>query len=188
MSKEQLKDYESNQAPEQLEDDASREQLRSAIEQEADKAEQDSSGDAAEQARQKIKQEAKPAKETTLDDNDQPSPSSFVPTDRSTSFKQTMTDVRAKLSKTEQRYSKVIHQPVIEKLSDAASKSIGRSSLLLGGFMATFIGSMVIYTNARTNGYGISNLTFLVVLFVIGAIIGLILEIVYRTIKRYLNS
>jgi len=26
------------------------------------------------------------------------------------------------------------------------------------------------------------------VLFVIGAIIGLVLEIVYRTIKRYLNS
>ena len=186
MSKEHLRDNESQQAPEQIDDNAKQEQLRASIEKEAAKAERDSSADAAERARRKIEQQAKPAEETAADDS--PAPSSFVPTDRTTSFKQTMTDVRAKLSKTEQRFSKVIHQPVVEKVSDAASKSLGRSSLLLGGFMATFIGSMVIYTNARTNGYGVSNLTFLIVLFVIGAIIGLVLEIVYRTIKRYLNS
>lgn len=172
---------------EQIEDSRTREALKSSIEQEANKAER-ADNDKIEQVRKTIEREATPAEETKSDSNQDNAPASFEPRDRTKGFMQTMTDVRSQLSSSETKFSKIIHQPIVESISETVSKSVGRSSLLLGGFMATFIGSLVIFMNARNNGYSVSNLTFIIVLFVIGAIVGLALEIIYRTIQRFLNS
>jgi|GEM_PF-2502801 len=179
---------ETKKTQEQLDHPSSNEALKASIEREAAKAERDNTDDRIEHARNVIEQQA-PKSEQVTATSEKPAPKPrFEFRDRDQTYRQTMTEVRSKLSRSARQFSKVVHQPVVDATSDVASKTIGRSSFLLGGFMATFIGTIVIFTNARSNGYGVSNLTFMVILFVIGAASGIALEILYRTIKRYRQS
>jgi len=186
MSQEQApKTPEAKQSQERLDDAVSNEALKASIERRAANAERNNTDNKIEQARSTIERQAAKSEQPMTSSEQSHSGLRFEPHDRKKTYKQTMSEVRSKLSSSAQQFSKVIHQPAVDAVSDVASKTVGRSSLLLGGFMATFIGTLVIFANARSNGYGVSNLTFLVVLFVLGAASGLVIEIVYRALKRY---
>jgi len=105
--------------------------------------------------------------------------------DREASYVATMQSVRQRLKTPERNFSKVIHSKLVESPSEIASKTIGRSSVLVGGFAVSFIGSLVLYVVARRNGYVFeNNYSFMIVLFIIGALIGLGVELASKASGR----
>ncbi len=90
-------------------------------------------------------------------------------------FKQTMKHTQAKLKPTDRVFSKVIHQPVIEKVSDISAKTLFRPSVTLGAALGALIGGAIFYGFARFYGFDLSGSEFLVCA-VIGAVIGLVWE------------
>lgn len=72
------------------------------------------------------------------------------------SFNTTMHHVRQKLSKPERTLSKVIHQPVVEKASEVAGKTIARPSGVIGGTVAAFVGLLSVYGIAKFAGFSLT--------------------------------
>lgn len=91
-------------------------------------------------------------------------------------FKQTMQHTQAELKPASKTFSKIIHQPVIEKASDIASKTVFRPSLTLGAALGAFIGGSLFYGFAKYFGFSLSGTEFIFCGF-IGAVVGLIWEL-----------
>ncbi len=85
--------------------------------------------------------------------------------------------IRRKLSPPERVLSKLVHQPVVRVVSEAASKTISRPSGLLGGGLVAFLGTSSYLYLAKHFGFTYNYLIFLG-LFFGGFIIGLVLELV----------
>lgn len=131
-----------------------------------------------EQARKDTEKHARSAEQQSIASEVSSSNDGVVRTkaDRQSSYSSTIKSMQQRLTGNERAFSKVIHQKTVERTSEIAEKTIGRSSLLLGAFSVTFIGTLVIYIVSRRNGYVIDNYAYIVVLFVVGAIAGLLLE------------
>lgn len=88
-------------------------------------------------------------------------------------YKHTLSSVQRELpTRFSRSFSKVIHQPVIEKASDISGKTIFRPSLMLGTTLGALIGGSAFYLLAKRYGFPISGSEFL--LFgLIGAFFGL---------------
>lgn len=91
-------------------------------------------------------------------------------------FNRTLRRTQSKLPAPARAFSKVIHQPVVEAVSDAAGKTIARpSGMLLGGIFA-FVGSSIFLWVSRHYGYEYNFLLFLA-FFIGGFFIGLLVEL-----------
>lgn len=91
-------------------------------------------------------------------------------------YKQTLKRMQHELpSPLSRNFSKLIHQPLVEKTSDVAAKTIFRPSLTLGASVGALFGGTVIYLVARTYGFTLPRSSFLVCAL-LGAILGLALE------------
>lgn len=84
--------------------------------------------------------------------------------------------IRRKESLPQRTLSRVIHQPAVRVLSEAAGKTVSRPSGLLGGGLVAFLGTSGYLYLANHLGFRYNYLVFLV-LFAGGFIIGLILEL-----------
>jgi len=98
-------------------------------------------------------------------------------------YKRTLQSVRKDLSVPERAFSKVVHNPGIERASEAAGKTIARpSGVLAGGFSALLGGSIYLYI---TKHYGYSyNFLFFILLFAAGFMFGLLVELLFRLLRR----
>lgn len=189
MSKEKApQQAEQTKAPEQLEHREQLERIRERLEQGVENApSKEEAQNTLEAARSKAEQSATSKDEVlkSLKSEGTSQQNEFVPFDRKLTFKKTMDSVQNQLSKPQRTFSKIIHQPAVEKLSDGASKTIGRPSLLLGGFGFTFIGSLVIYIVMQRNGYGLDSLSFILMLFALGALTGLLVEFIHHQLRKH---
>lgn len=95
----------------------------------------------------------------------------------------TLSSVRHSLSTPEKQLSKFIHKPVVEKISDLGGKTIARPSGILLGGIFSFIGSLGVYLLARHMG-GELRYSIFAVTFVLGYILGLMIELVWRILDR----
>ena len=84
--------------------------------------------------------------------------------------------LRRKLPLPERTLSKVIHQPIVRAISEAASKTVSRPSGLLGGSLVAFLGTSAYLYLARHIGFTYNYLVFLLLLGG-GFILGLVLEL-----------
>lgn len=91
-------------------------------------------------------------------------------------FKQTMDRTQAKLSPSSRIFSKVIHHPVIEKVSDVTAQTVFRPSLTLGVSLGALIGGSIFYGFAKYYGFNLSGTEF-IACGVVGGLIGLIWEL-----------
>lgn len=138
--------------------------------------------------RNQIEKEASTAKELSVAENkqkDEPDGANtywYSKEYRELAFKQLMGKVRGHLSMSEKLGSKVIHQPVIEKVSEISGKTIARPSGVLMGSIFSFIASILTYYFAKQNGYDMSYGIF-ITSFVGGFILGVGVEFGYRAIK-----
>ncbi len=84
--------------------------------------------------------------------------------------------------------SKVIHTPVINNISEVASKTIGRTSGLLGGGITAFLGTLVYLFIAGHNGFRYNYMVSILLAcsgFIIGVTIEfLIVQLFQKNTKR----
>ena len=88
-------------------------------------------------------------------------------------YKETMTDMQAKLPKSSRVFSKVIHNPVIEKTSEVVGNTVARPNLIIAGAIGS-LASVVIYAIAQRYGYelsGFETIGFFILGWTVGAII-----------------
>lgn len=94
---------------------------------------------------------------------------------KSITLRRELQQIRRKLPAGDRALSKVIHQPVVRVVSEAASASISRPSGLLGGGLMAFVGSLGYLYLTKHVGMTYNYFVF-TVLFVLGFAIGLGLE------------
>ncbi len=131
-----------------------------------------------------IKDKALGGKEYTVGESQETSsPQAVSKQLKQDAYQKTLKHVRRHLSGPERTFSRIIHQPTVEKVSSVGSQTVGRSSGLLGGSIFAFAGSLGLVVLAKHSGFTYNYLAFLL-LFVLGYAIGLLLEAVIRLLVR----
>lgn len=116
-------------------------------------------------------------------DKDVKSPSKYTKQEKKQAYKKEIKKVQSQLPRGSRAFSKVVHNPVIETISDATAKTIFRPSALIGGSITGLVLGLIIYLVARYYGYPISTMT-LVLLLIVGAVLGVIVELIVGMFKK----
>lgn len=98
-------------------------------------------------------------------------------------YRQTLGSVQRKLPELSRRFSTVIHAPAVEKTSEVLEATLARPSVLLGTTWTALLVGTSFYLVARHYGYALSG-SELLFSFVVGALVGLTGEGLWRLIKR----
>lgn len=94
---------------------------------------------------------------------------------KSEAFYTSLARLHPGLSVLERRFSKVIHQPTIDRLSETSSKTVARPISLLTGGLIALVGSSLVLFMAYQYGFRYNLLLFFVLL-ASGYLLGLIIE------------
>ncbi len=106
----------------------------------------------------------------------QPAQSGYINRElRAITLRRELNSIRRRLPAPQRVLSKIIHQPAIRVVSEAAGKTVSRPSGLLGGGLAAFLGTSGYLYLARHDGFTYNYGVFLA-LFVGGFFFGLFLE------------
>lgn len=93
--------------------------------------------------------------------------------------------IRRQLSTPQRALSRIIHQPVVRRVSEATANTVSRPSGLLGGGLVAFLGTSGYLYLAQDSGFRYNYSVFLA-LFAGGFVLGLILEyLVYLATARH---
>lgn len=95
--------------------------------------------------------------------------------DRKAAYKETMSSMRTQLPPASRAFSKVIHNPVVESVSEAAGKTVARPNAILAGSMSAFLFVLATYLIARYFGYPLSGFETIAA-FIFGWVIGVIFD------------
>jgi hypothetical protein len=114
-------------------------------------------------------------------DNDQPLHVNYEL--KNMAYRRTLKRTRSRLPAPMRPFSKLIHQPLIESTSDFGAKTVARPSGILAGGIAAFLGSSLVLWISRHYGYEYNFLLF-ALLFIGGFFVGLIIEMLFRLMKR----
>ena len=90
-------------------------------------------------------------------------------------LKKAMTEIQSEMSPASRTFSKVIHNPAVEKSSEVIGNTVARPNAILSGSAAAFILTAGIYLVAKHFGYSLSG-TETIATFVLGWVIGLIYD------------
>lgn len=90
-------------------------------------------------------------------------------------MKKSMQSIQTRLHGPNKQLSKAVHQPLVQKVSEQAAKTVTRPSGLLGGGIVAFFGSLSYVVFTQHYGYAYNYGLFLL-LFVGGFIVGIIAE------------
>lgn len=176
-----------HEAPKNHENDIRQHEVEKTRHERAERA-NDNHEHAATEARHSVRQEAISGEERYSAHTENLSPPPIrTREDRITSFNTTMSHVRANLSKPEKTLSKFIHQPVVEKVSEVAAKTIARPSGIIGGTIAAFIGLLSVYGVAKFAGFTLSG-SEMPLLLLAGFVAGLIIEWVLKATRALFSA
>lgn len=89
-------------------------------------------------------------------------------------YKDTMKNMQSQLTAPSRAFSKVIHNPVVEKTSEVIGNTVARPNLVIAGAIGA-IASAVVYIVANKYGYELSGFET-IGLFILGWAIGAIIE------------
>lgn len=101
-------------------------------------------------------------------------PRQITKDDRAASYQKTMKKMQSELPPASRTFSKVIHNPAVEKASEAIGSTVARPNLIIAGALGA-ISSVVVYFIARHYGYVLSG-SETIILFGCGWVIGAIIE------------
>ena len=99
------------------------------------------------------------------------------------SYQRSLTNVRRHLSAPSRAFSKVIHQPAVDKVSEVAGATIARPSGIIGGGICAVLGSSMLLYITKKYGYEYNYLIF-ILLFVGGFAAGMIIELCIHMLLR----
>lgn len=91
---------------------------------------------------------------------------------KATEYKKTMTAIRSEMSAPARTFSKVIHNPVVEKTSEVVGNTVARPNAILAGSTTAFVAVALIYIIAKQYGYPLSGFESIAA-FIIGWLIGI---------------
>lgn len=94
---------------------------------------------------------------------------------RNESYKQNMKALQAELPAAQRTFSKVIHNPVVEKTSEAVGSTIARPNAILAGSMVAFFLVLAVYLVAKHLGYPLSGFETIGA-FIVGWLIGILYD------------
>jgi hypothetical protein len=94
---------------------------------------------------------------------------------RQASLNRELHEIRRRLPAPQRVLSRIVHQPTVRLVSEAAGRSVSRPSGLLGGSLAAFIGSCGYLYLAWHVGYRYNYLAFIIMLAG-GFVVGVLLE------------
>ncbi len=98
-------------------------------------------------------------------------------------YRQTVRSTQRKLKPSQRAFSKVVHQPIVESISDAAEGTIARPSGLLFAGLLSVVSSLAVLYICRHYGYEYNFMIGLACL-ALGFVVGLLLEGAWRLLKR----
>jgi len=101
-------------------------------------------------------------------------PRQITKDDRTASYQKTMKKMQSELPPASRAFSKVIHNPAVEKASEAIGNTVARPNLIIAGALGA-IASVIVYFVARHYGYVLSG-SETIILFGCGWVIGAIIE------------
>ena len=102
-------------------------------------------------------------------------------------YKKTPKTIQKELKPTERTFSKVIHQPLVETISNVSEKTIARPSALLGGGVMALLGSSLVLYMSKHYGFAYNTFLFFL-LFVVGFVVGVAIEFALRAVSRRRSS
>lgn len=97
-------------------------------------------------------------------------------------YQRTIKQTQKHLNKSERAFSKAIHNPVVEQISEVGAKTVARPSGILFGGLFSFIFSLLTLIISKRSGFKYNYLIFILV-FVGGYFCGLLIELVYRSLR-----
>lgn len=99
------------------------------------------------------------------------------------SFGATMKTVEDHLTTPQRIFSKVIHNPVIERVSDVASTTIARPNAILSGSIGALLLTGTLYLMARYYGFSLSG-SETILTFLAGWLLGLVFDIIKGAFRK----
>ena len=90
-------------------------------------------------------------------------------------FSRIMKETRKDMNPAEKTFSKVIHNPAVEKTSEVAGKTIARPNAILSGAVTAAIVSLVVYLLAKKYGYPLSG-SETIITFAFGWVLGILFD------------
>lgn len=95
--------------------------------------------------------------------------------ERSASYAHHMKQLQGELSPTQRAFSKVIHNPVIEKTSEAVGNTVARPNAILAGAVVAFFLVLAVYLVSKFYGYTLSGFETIGA-FIVGWILGILYD------------
>ncbi len=95
--------------------------------------------------------------------------------EREASYKHQMKQLQAELPATQRAFSKVIHNPVVEKTSEVVGSTVARPNAILAGSMVAFFLVLAVYLIAKHLGYPLSGFETIGA-FIVGWLIGILYD------------
>ena len=127
-------------------------------------------------------------KKEELKELEQESSQAFVQKElKNITLKKTISKIQTQLPASERAFSKVVHSPVIDKLSNVGEKTIARPIGILGGGALALLGSL--FSTYFSRRFGMSyNLLMFAIVFLVGYVSATILELLYKTVVKPRSS
>src|SRR6266536_2788129 len=97
--------------------------------------------------------------------------------EKARSYKQTMHQIQNEMTPAGRVFSKVIHNPTVERTSEIVGATIARPNAILAGSFTAFLGVLVIYWLARTIGFTLSGFETIGA-FIVGWVVGILFDFV----------
>jgi hypothetical protein len=95
--------------------------------------------------------------------------------DRTASFKKHMANVQAEMPAPQRAFSKLIHNPVVEKSSEFIGSTIARPNAILSGAIVAFVLVLAVYLISKNLGYVLSGFETIGA-FIVGWVIGILYD------------
>jgi hypothetical protein len=99
------------------------------------------------------------------------------------SYSRAMTRMRKNLSLPSRVFSKIAHNPVVDKPSEFIGNTVARPSGMFGGAFFAAVGSSILLWITKHYGYEYNYLA-VILLFGIGLVVGLASELAWKSYKR----
>lgn len=96
-------------------------------------------------------------------------------TERKASYKKHMKTLQAELPPAQRAFSKVIHNPVIEKTSEVVGATVARPNAILAGAVVAFFAVLAVYLTAKHFGYMLSGFETIGA-FIVGWVLGVLYD------------
>lgn len=146
--------------------------------------EKDTSDKRAEAAREIIHKEEKAPEPVAAPEASSAQPLRHPLLNPKLNYADTMRSVQQRLKPASRAFSRVIHTPAVEKASEMLEKTVARPSITAGATWTALIVGSIFYFTARHYGYMLSGSEMLFS-FVVGALIGLVLEGFWMRLKPH---